>query len=47
MTCRTRGSKGVDAVMDWNRARSRALIIMGSGTIEEAWLLEEVSISSL
>ena len=47
MTQRTRGSEGVDATIDWDRARSRALIMMGSGMMEEAWLSEEVSTPSL
>ena len=32
----TRGSEGVEWVMDWESVRSRALIMTGSGTMEEA-----------
>ena len=42
-----RGLDGVDWVMDVKRARSRALIMMGSGTIEASWLLKVVSWVSL
>ena len=38
-----RGSDGVDWAMDVERARSRALIMIGSGTIEASWLLRVVS----
>ena len=46
-THRTRGSDGVDWAMDVERARLRALIITGSGTIEASWLLRVVSWVSL
>ena len=42
-THRTRGSDGVDWMMDVERARLRALIMTGSGTIEASWLLRVVS----
>ena len=38
-----RGSDGVDWAMDVERARSRALITTGSGTIEAFWLSRVVS----
>ena len=47
MTHRTRGSEEVDAVMNWDRMRSRTLIMLELGMMEEAWLLKEVSTSSL
>ena len=47
MTHRTRESERVDAVMDWDRVRSRVLMMMGSGMMEEVWLSEEVSTSFL
>ena len=43
----TRGSEGVKEEMDLERARSSMLIMTGLGTIEEEWLSEEVSTSSL
>ena len=42
-----RGSEGVEEEIDLERARSSALMITGLGTIEEEWLSEEVSTSSL
>ena len=42
-----RGSEGVEEAIDLERARSSTLMMTGSGTIEEEWLSEEVSISSL
>ena len=42
-----RGSEGVEEEIDLKRARSSTLMMTGSGTIEEEWLLEEVSMSSL
>ena len=33
--------------MVWERVRSRVLIIIGSGRMEEEWLSVEVSMSSL
>ena len=46
-THRTRGSDGVDWAMDVERARSRALIMIGLGIIEVSWLLRVVSWVSL
>ena len=40
---RTRGSEGVDCAMDVERARSRALMMIRSGTIEASWLSRVVS----
>ena len=45
--CRTRGSEGVDYAMDVERARLRALMIIGSGTIEASRLSRVVSWVSL
>ena len=42
-----RRSEGVEEAIDLKRARSSALIMTGSGTIEKEWLSEEVSTSSL
>ena len=42
-----RGSKGVEEEIDLERARSSALMMTGSGTIEEEWLSKEVSTLSL
>ena len=42
-----RGSDGVDWAMDVERARSRALITTGSGTIEVSWLSRVISWVSL
>ena len=41
-----RGIEGVEVEMDWKRARLRALMTTGSGTMEEEWLSEEVLMSS-
>ena len=42
-----RGSDGIDWAMDVERARSRALIMMGSGTIKAFWLSKVISWISL
>ena len=42
-----RGSKGVEEEIDLERARLSMLMMTGSGMIEEEWLSEEVSTSSL
>ena len=42
-----RGLEGVEEEIDLERARSSALMMTGSGMIEEEWLLEEVLISFL
>ena len=42
-----RGSDGIDWAMDVERARSRALIMTGSGTIKASWLLKVISWISL
>ena len=44
---RTKGSEGVDCAMEVERARLRALMIIGSGTIEASWLSRVVSWVSL
>ena len=46
-TRRTRGLDGVDWGMDVERARSRALLMTGSGIIEASWLSRMVSWVSL
>ena len=46
-TYRMRRLDGVDWMMDVERARSRALIMTGSGTIEASWLSRVVSWVSL
>ena len=46
-THRTRGLDEVDLAMDVERARLRALIMTGSGTIEASWLSRVVSWVSL
>ena len=43
----TRGSEGVEEVIDLERARSSVLMMTGLGMIEEEWLSEEVSTLSL
>ena len=43
----TRRLEEVEEVIDLERARSSALMMTGLGTIEEEWLSEEVSTSSL
>ena len=42
-----RGSEEVEEEIDLKRARSRMLMMIGLGMIEEEWLSEEVSMSSL
>ena len=42
-----RGLEGVEEEIDLEKARSNALMMTGLGTIEEEWLSEEVSTSSL
>ena len=42
-----RGLEGVEEEIDLERVRSSALMMTGSGMIEEEWLPEEVSTSSL
>ena len=42
-----RGLERVEEAIDLDRVRSSALMTIGLGTIEEEWLLEEVSTSSL
>ena len=34
-----RGSEGVEEEIDWERARSSTLMMIGLGMIEEEWLL--------
>ena len=43
----TRRSEGVEEEIDLEMVRSSALMITGSEAIEEEWLSEEVSTSSL
>ena len=43
----TRGLEGVEEKIELERARSSALMRTGLGTIEEEWLSEDVSTSSL
>ena len=46
-TWMTRGSEGVEEEIDLEKVRSSALMMTGSGMIEEESLSEEVSTSSL